>query len=77
MPIYEYNCKKCGHEFEEIVYGEGTPECPKCGSTETQKLMSCCVHHGGGTGGSEYSAPVSSGGGCHGCSGGNCASCGH
>ena len=22
MPIYEYSCKKCGHTFEELVFGD-------------------------------------------------------
>lgn len=77
MPIYEYSCEKCGKEFEELVFGEETPLCPYCGASETHKMMSCCVHHGGSSSTGDYSAPVASGGGCAGCSGGNCASCGH
>lgn len=78
MPIYEYQCDKCCKEFEELVFGDDCPPCPHCGSNETHKMMSCCVHHGSSNGGGEdYSAPPSSGGGCAGCSGGNCASCGH
>jgi putative FmdB family regulatory protein len=30
MPIYEYICKQCDHEFEAIVYGSQKAECPKC-----------------------------------------------
>lgn len=76
MPIYEYQCDKCGHEFEELVFGDQTPSCPRCGAASTHKLMSCaCIHKEGGN---SMSAPASSGGGgCAGCSGGNCASCGH
>lgn len=76
MPIYEYSCDKCGHEFEELVFDDAAPVCPHCGSHETRKLMSRCAHCTGGDGG-EYAAPSSGGGGCAGCSGGNCASCGH
>ncbi len=75
MPIYEYQCEKCQHVFEELTRGDATPTCPHCGATETRKLMSCCAHQGSGDCGGA-SAP-SSGGGCAGCSGGNCASCGH
>ena len=75
MPIYEYICKKCAHEFEELVFDDAAPVCPHCGSRETHKLMSRCGHCTGGEGG-EYAAPSSGGGGCAGCSGGNCASCG-
>ena len=30
MPIYEYTCKDCSHEFEALVYGREKAECPKC-----------------------------------------------
>ncbi len=77
MPIYEYRCAKCGEEFEELVFDETAPACPSCGSLQTSKLMSCCCHKNSG-GGGDYAAPSSGGGGgCAGCSGGNCASCGH
>ncbi|WP_027369255.1 FmdB family zinc ribbon protein [Desulfovermiculus halophilus] len=76
MPIYEYTCAQCAHQFEEIVLGrEEAVTCPKCGSGKTQKLMSRCRSK---LGGSEPvgAGTVPSGGGCTGCSGGSCASCG-
>jgi len=30
MPIFEYVCKECNHEFEAIVYGSQKVNCPKC-----------------------------------------------
>jgi putative FmdB family regulatory protein len=30
MPIFEYICKECDHEFEALVYGSQKAECPKC-----------------------------------------------
>ena len=30
MPIYEYICKECHHQFEALVYGKEKAECPKC-----------------------------------------------
>jgi putative FmdB family regulatory protein len=30
MPIFEYVCKECEHEFEALVYGSHKAECPKC-----------------------------------------------
>lgn len=40
-PIFEYRCKKCGHEYEVIHYGGEVPRtCPQCDSTEAEKLMS-------------------------------------
>ena len=77
MPIYEYSCQKCGRDFEELVFDETPPPCPYCGSNDTQKLMSCCARHNNGAEGGEYAASSGGGGGCSGCSGGNCASCGH
>ena len=40
MPIYEYECKSCGHSFERIMKaGEKVPACPACGATETRKRV--------------------------------------
>ncbi len=76
MPIYEYECKKCGHRFEELVFGSDVPECPECHSHETEKMISRCCHFGDR--GSDFGAEIpTAGGGCSGCAGGNCASCGH
>ena len=33
MPIYEYACKSCGHEFEELIRGNEQPACPACGQS--------------------------------------------
>ena len=42
MPIYEYQCKKCGHVFErEHAIGEQKKyRCPDCSCVNTQKLIS-------------------------------------
>ena len=40
MPIYEYSCKACNHEFEVLVRGEMTPQCPECEGTDLEKLLS-------------------------------------
>ncbi len=40
MPIYDYACKKCEHEFEALVQGRSKPDCPKCGSKSLEKLIS-------------------------------------
>ncbi|MBG0776806.1 MAG: zinc ribbon domain-containing protein [Desulfovibrionaceae bacterium] len=78
MPIHEYRCEKCGKEFEELVFGEEAVACPECGSTKTEKLMSCCRHtYPGGVNGPRNARPpqASSSSGCAGCSGGNCSTC--
>lgn len=35
MPTYEYECKKCGHLFEEFqsMTAEPLKKCPKCGKS--------------------------------------------
>jgi putative FmdB family regulatory protein len=42
MPIYEYRCESCDHEFSHLHrrYSEPAPPCPECGSTELRKLLS-------------------------------------
>jgi putative FmdB family regulatory protein len=42
MPIYEYQCKSCGHEFEAIqkISDDPLKECPACGDLELNKLVS-------------------------------------
>lgn len=40
MPIYEYACRKCGHEFETLVRSDSVPDCPNCRSTELEKKLS-------------------------------------
>ena len=32
MPIFEYACKNCAHEFEALVFGKDKASCPKCHS---------------------------------------------
>jgi putative FmdB family regulatory protein len=41
MPIYEYECRGCGHRFEAIVRTSGpTPACPGCEGTDLERLLS-------------------------------------
>jgi putative FmdB family regulatory protein len=40
MPIYEYQCDDCGHEFETLVRGDTVPQCPDCESTALHKHLS-------------------------------------
>jgi putative FmdB family regulatory protein len=32
MPIFEYLCKACDHEFETLIFGDAKASCPKCHS---------------------------------------------
>ncbi len=42
MPIYEYRCQACGHEFEKLqkISDPVITECPECHQSEVKKLIS-------------------------------------
>jgi putative FmdB family regulatory protein len=40
MPIYEFECAKCGARFEELVRAGATTPCPQCKSSEVQRRYS-------------------------------------
>lgn len=40
MPIYEYECKACGHEFEQLVRTGDVPSCPSCKGQDLTRLLS-------------------------------------
>jgi len=40
MPLFEYQCKTCGHRFEALVAGSRTPACPRCSGDDLEKQFS-------------------------------------
>ena len=45
MPMYDFHCSACGHEFEQITASdEASPQCPACSSDKTQRLLSTPLH---------------------------------
>lgn len=40
MPIFEYICKKCSHQFEALVQGNKSVACPSCQSKQLEKQLS-------------------------------------
>lgn len=42
MPIYDYTCRACGHEFEALTRGSSSkpPKCPECQSEDAERLLS-------------------------------------
>ena len=42
MPIYEYKCSNCGHQFEKIQKFSDDPlkKCPNCNKNALNKLIS-------------------------------------
>jgi len=63
VPLFEYQCKKCGHEFEALVVGARTPVCPKCKSEELEKRVSSLGFAGVGSFGGRSSGGCGSTGG--------------
>jgi putative FmdB family regulatory protein len=64
MPLFEYICQECKHEFEALVYGRDKAKCPKC---ESKKLAPQLSTFAVSAKGSSSSAP----------SMGPCGSCGN
>ena len=42
MPIYEYTCRACHHQFEFLLLPSSTvaPACPECASSDLEKAVS-------------------------------------
>ncbi len=40
MPLFEYECKKCGENFEELVRADTRVKCPKCGAGKVERKLS-------------------------------------
>lgn len=79
MPIYEYQCTACDHQFElrQKFSDEPAKECPSCGG-EVKKLISAAAFslkgggwytegYSGSKSGDAPSCPAAAGGGCAGC----------
>ena len=45
MPIYEYSCENCRHEFELLIRGPERPVCPHCDSDQLSKVLSVPAAH--------------------------------
>ncbi len=65
MPVYEYACKACGHEFEreQRISDKPVRKCPSCGALQAKRLISrtSFVLKGGGWYSDLYATPKSSG----------------
>ncbi|WP_435008708.1 FmdB family zinc ribbon protein [Tundrisphaera lichenicola] len=75
MPMYEYRCESCDHEFEALVRSSSdVPKCPRCKGTELLKAFSvpAAARANAGQGMSLPMAPPSGGCGAGGCGSGMC-----
>ena len=47
MPMYDFQCTKCEHVFEEITkIDDPPPACPECGSPSERKMSTPFVSQG-------------------------------
>lgn len=75
MPIYEYRCEACGHDFEELVRSsDDTVPCPECDSEQVGRKLSVFAFKSKGSDRPSASSAHSS---CSGCASGNCSHCSH
>jgi len=65
MPIFEYICQECHHEFEALVFGKDKASCPKCQSKKLEPQLSV------------FAAVSAKSGAAPSRSAGPCGSCGH
>ena len=51
MPIYEYQCEKCGSCFEKLIFSSNdkSVDCPDCGAKKVKRLLSSTCSIGGST----------------------------
>ena len=47
MPLYEFHCKQCDVDFEQLMRSDENPECPDCGTSKVEKLFSVPAAHSG------------------------------
>ncbi len=43
MPLYEYECNKCGNKFDYLMFlskEKQDVKCPKCSSIDVQRILS-------------------------------------
>jgi putative FmdB family regulatory protein len=57
MPLYEYACRECAHQFELLVRGSDTPACPACHATSLDRRFSAFAAHTSGGEAPRLSAP--------------------
>ena len=49
MPMFEFTCRGCGQTFETLVTGNRQAVCPRCHSSNLEKLYSTFAARGSST----------------------------
>ena len=49
MPLFEYECRACGRQFEYLTRAGQSPACPSCASAELEKRLSAFAVGGSGS----------------------------
>jgi len=62
MPLFEYACRGCGHQFEFLTREGRSPICPTCGGAELDKQLSVFAVSASASASAAASRPSS--GGC-------------
>jgi len=57
VPIFEYICKQCHHQFETLLYGKEKAECPKCQGTKLEPQISVFAVSAKGSSATASAAP--------------------
>ena len=70
MPLFEYRCSDCEHDFEAFVTADRKAECPSCSGANLVKRWSSPGMVGASNGSANPARPMA--GGC-GAGGANCA----
>jgi putative FmdB family regulatory protein len=65
MPLFEYTCQSCGHQFEHLTRADREAACPTCNGRALNKHLSTFAVGANGSGArTDFAAP------------GPCGSCG-
>ena len=70
MPIFEYACQDCGHEFEALTRSSTQPQCPNCHSMSLEKKLSVFATANSANAGAARAEKAAA-------MAGPCGSCGH
>jgi putative FmdB family regulatory protein len=76
MPIFEFECSKCGYQFEELVRrsGQNGVSCPKCRGKRLRRMMSTFSSRSAGAKDYELK-PAGVKRSCSSCTRGTCKGC--